>query len=66
MYRISDLYYLNIDVSACSVLGLYDCDGGHCIPRDYLCDGIPQCTDDRDEDGCSVKSNSGYFTIYHQ
>ncbi|XP_075629462.1 basement membrane-specific heparan sulfate proteoglycan core protein isoform X7 [Balearica regulorum gibbericeps] len=32
------------------------CADGRCVPRDYLCDGEPDCTDGSDEEACGTPS----------
>ncbi|XP_032148954.1 low-density lipoprotein receptor-related protein 2 isoform X4 [Sapajus apella] len=40
----------------------FRCRNGHCIPKDWRCDGTKDCLDDSDEIGCApVTCQQGYF-----
>ncbi|KAK2108849.1 hypothetical protein P7K49_014014 [Saguinus oedipus] len=43
----------------------FRCRNGHCIPKDWRCDGTKDCLDDSDEIGCApVTCQQGYFKCH--
>ena len=36
----------------------FQCNSGHCIPNDWLCDGDPDCEEGEDEANCQVNSQA--------
>ncbi|RVE72006.1 hypothetical protein OJAV_G00057820 [Oryzias javanicus] len=44
----------------CNTPGIFMCGNGRCVPGNWHCDGVPDCSDKSDEKGCpKVKSKCG-------
>lgn len=57
--------YLLYSASACDA-DRFDCGNGECIDKEFVCDGVEDCGNNKDEEGCKGKYLFLFAVEYNQ